>query len=178
MSVTRMRSAGFALERSAIIVTGSTMTTLPPCSICTLAWPSAVMVMAPPGASTVVVVGSWAYPTPAANTTNEATLHRSFMKVLLSPFRRAAAGLYSAAATARSIYRRRITYDSRSEANVCGRHSGEPGVPGHDGESAGTDGCRAGADGGRDLQDRPIAARHPGGHVLRGDGDLRQLDGQ
>ena len=59
------------------------MTTLLPCSICTLAWPSAVMVRAPPGASTVVVVGIWAYPTAAANTTNNATLHRSFIK---SPF--------------------------------------------------------------------------------------------
>ena len=37
---------------------------------------------------------------------------------------------------------------------------------------------RAGPDGGRDLQDRPAAARHPRGHVLRGDGDVRQLDGQ
>src|SRR5438132_7646985 len=112
------------------------------------------MVMAPPGASTVVVVGSWAYPTPAANTTNEATLHRSFIKspFALSPRRgriilRGSNGAIDtggprersarAALACRVAERRdrRITYDSRSEANVCGRHSGEPGVPGHDGES-------------------------------------------
>src|SRR4029453_14823390 len=79
MSVTRMRSAGFALERSAIIVTGSTMTTLPACSIWTLACPSAVMVMAPPGASTLVVEGSWAYPTDDTIRTRNTTLHRSLI---------------------------------------------------------------------------------------------------
>src|SRR5438046_99246 len=84
-----MRSAGFALERSAIIVTGSTMTTLPPCSICTLAWPSAVMVMAPPGASTLVVEGSCAYPTdPARTTTQNATVHRSFIRPPFAATRR------------------------------------------------------------------------------------------
>src|SRR5438132_1926212 len=128
MSVTRMRSAGFALERSAIIVTGSTITTLPPCSICTLAWPSAVMVMAPPGASTVVVVGSWAYPTPAANTTNEATLHRSFIKVLLSPFRRDAAGLYSAAPTARSTRADRVSGPPRQHWLVASQSDATGGL--------------------------------------------------
>src|SRR6266550_6273465 len=155
ISVTRMRSAGFALERSAIIVTGSTMITLPPCSICTLAWPRAVIVMAPPGASTVVVVGIWAYPTAAINTTNNATLHRSFIK---SPFaatrpdytpRQQRRNRYGrprkrsaqAALACRVAERRdgRHTYDSRSEAGVCVRRGRLRGVSGRRDRSAGTD---------------------------------------
>src|SRR5215216_1113425 len=85
MSVTRMRSAGFALERSAIPATGSTMTTLPPCSICTLAWPSAVITMSPPGAVTVVVEGVCANASDPVKTMNNATVHWSLMPSSFSP---------------------------------------------------------------------------------------------
>ena len=51
-SVTRIRSAGFARDRSPAIQ-GSTCTTVPECSTCTLACKMGVMTMSPPSAGTL-----------------------------------------------------------------------------------------------------------------------------
>src|SRR5262245_22219981 len=84
MSLTKITSAGFAFDRSVCALTGSTKITFPPCSICTLACPSAVMVMSPPLAGMLVVDGACARASDvAAVNINAAAITRQFMFVPL-----------------------------------------------------------------------------------------------
>src|SRR5439155_19523903 len=66
---------------------------------------------------------------PAANTTNKATLHPSFINVILSPYRRDAAGLYSAAPTARSTRADRVSGPPRQHWLVASQSDATGGSP-------------------------------------------------